>query len=209
MDGLDEVFLTYIRKTTRFIILRINQWETQNVPCTESLVLYLGWVVFGCLCDFTHSIDSHIIDYTLMWLFVTVMADNCTRRQLHNRGRWANKRVHFSSCTANCQPEQFLEIPLSVLQICAFSFCMYRIVMFHEKSDLKKILIHQYCMGCSSQMVIFYSLCHHVVILAWASLYLFSSFTTELRWSSCNNTWNTGTCTVKHGFPCFLYPNKI
>lgn len=48
-------------------------------------------------------------------------------------------------------------------------------------------------LGYGQQLVVFYYVCHYIVILAWAFLYLFSSFNTELLWSSCNNTWNTGT----------------
>lgn len=48
-------------------------------------------------------------------------------------------------------------------------------------------------LGYGQQLVAFYCVCHYIVILAWAFLYLFSSFNTELLWSSCNNTWNTGT----------------
>lgn len=32
------------------------------------------------------------------------------------------------------------------------------------------------------------------VIIAWALHYLFSSFTLELPWTHCNNTWNTANC---------------
>lgn len=33
---------------------------------------------------------------------------------------------------------------------------------------------------------------YYIVILAWGFFYLFSSFSSELPWVSCNNTWNTG-----------------
>lgn len=32
------------------------------------------------------------------------------------------------------------------------------------------------------------------VIIAWALHYLFSSFTAELPWVHCNNTWNSPNC---------------
>lgn len=60
-------------------------------------------------------------------------------------------------------------------------------------------------LGYGQQLVIFYYICHYIVILAWAFLYLFSSFNTELLWSSCNNTWNTGTCKVNHRFQVLPY----
>ncbi|KAG7244644.1 hypothetical protein INR49_029663 [Caranx melampygus] len=49
-------------------------------------------------------------------------------------------------------------------------------------------------MGYGSQVVVLYSSIYYIIILAWAFLYLFSSFTSELPWSSCRNSWNTETC---------------
>uniref|UniRef100_A0A672Z435 Transporter n=1 Tax=Sphaeramia orbicularis TaxID=375764 RepID=A0A672Z435_9TELE len=48
-------------------------------------------------------------------------------------------------------------------------------------------------LGYGSQVVMVYTVIYYIVILAWAFLYLFSSFTSELPWARCNNTWNTGT----------------
>uniref|UniRef100_A0A667XY90 Transporter n=1 Tax=Myripristis murdjan TaxID=586833 RepID=A0A667XY90_9TELE len=48
-------------------------------------------------------------------------------------------------------------------------------------------------LGYGSQLVVFYGVIYYIIILAWAFLYLFSSFNTELPWANCNNTWNTGT----------------
>ncbi|XP_033993486.1 LOW QUALITY PROTEIN: sodium- and chloride-dependent GABA transporter 2-like [Trematomus bernacchii] len=49
-------------------------------------------------------------------------------------------------------------------------------------------------LGYGSQVTLLYSVVHYIVILAWAFLYLFSSFHTVLPWASCNNTWNTDNC---------------
>ncbi|XP_070775811.1 sodium- and chloride-dependent GABA transporter 2-like [Enoplosus armatus] len=49
-------------------------------------------------------------------------------------------------------------------------------------------------LGYGTQVAVFYSLVHYIVILAWAFLYLFSSFNVELPWGNCNNTWNTDDC---------------
>ncbi|GLD51189.1 sodium- and chloride-dependent GABA transporter 2-like protein, partial [Lates japonicus] len=46
-------------------------------------------------------------------------------------------------------------------------------------------------LGNGSQIIMLYTVMYYIVILAWAFLYLFSSFNTELPWASCNNTWNT------------------
>ncbi|XP_061654182.1 sodium- and chloride-dependent GABA transporter 3-like isoform X4 [Phyllopteryx taeniolatus] len=48
--------------------------------------------------------------------------------------------------------------------------------------------------GYGSIVVMLYTVMYYIVILAWAFLYFFSSFQSELPWASCNNTWNTGDC---------------
>ncbi|KAM9859650.1 sodium- and chloride-dependent GABA transporter 2-like [Aulostomus maculatus] len=49
-------------------------------------------------------------------------------------------------------------------------------------------------MGYGSVVIVSYSSIYYIIILAWAFLYLFSSFTSELPWASCRNSWNTETC---------------
>ncbi|XP_043977166.1 sodium- and chloride-dependent GABA transporter 2-like isoform X2 [Gambusia affinis] len=49
-------------------------------------------------------------------------------------------------------------------------------------------------MGYGSQVVVLYSSIYYIVILAWAFLYLFSSFSSELPWATCRNSWNTENC---------------
>ncbi|XP_005724817.1 sodium- and chloride-dependent GABA transporter 3-like [Pundamilia nyererei] len=59
-------------------------------------------------------------------------------------------------------------------------------------------------MGYASQMIIFYGGISYIVILAWAFLYLFSSFSGELPWATCNNTWNTNRCVVINNYNATL-----
>uniref|UniRef100_A0A665VHN9 Transporter n=1 Tax=Echeneis naucrates TaxID=173247 RepID=A0A665VHN9_ECHNA len=49
-------------------------------------------------------------------------------------------------------------------------------------------------MGYGNQVTVFYSSVYYIIILAWAFLYLFSSFKSELPWASCRNSWNTEAC---------------
>lgn len=35
---------------------------------------------------------------------------------------------------------------------------------------------------------------YYSVVMSWAMLYLGSSFTHQLPWTSCNNTWNSENC---------------
>uniref|UniRef100_A0A669C5R1 Transporter n=1 Tax=Oreochromis niloticus TaxID=8128 RepID=A0A669C5R1_ORENI len=48
-------------------------------------------------------------------------------------------------------------------------------------------------LGYGSQVVVLYTGMYYIIILAWAFLYLFSSFRAELPWASCHNSWNTST----------------
>ncbi|XP_037631835.1 solute carrier family 6 member 22, tandem duplicate 1 isoform X2 [Sebastes umbrosus] len=48
--------------------------------------------------------------------------------------------------------------------------------------------------GYGSLVVVLYSSIYYIIILAWAFLYLFSSFSTELPWANCRNSWNSETC---------------
>ncbi|CAB1338360.1 unnamed protein product [Coregonus sp. 'balchen'] len=45
--------------------------------------------------------------------------------------------------------------------------------------------------GYATQVIIIYGCTTYIVILAWAFLYLFSSFTVGLPWANCHNTWIT------------------
>lgn len=46
--------------------------------------------------------------------------------------------------------------------------------------------------GLASVVIESYLNVYYIIILAWALFYLFSSFTSELPWTTCTNTWNTG-----------------
>ncbi|KAF4079202.1 hypothetical protein AMELA_G00190110 [Ameiurus melas] len=49
-------------------------------------------------------------------------------------------------------------------------------------------------LGYGSQIVILYTGVYYIIILAWAFLYLFFSFSSELPWANCKNSWNTESC---------------
>jgi len=48
--------------------------------------------------------------------------------------------------------------------------------------------------GLATTIIVFLLNIYYNVILAWAFYYLFSSFTSVLPWSHCNNAWNTPDC---------------
>ncbi|WAQ99679.1 SC6A6-like protein [Mya arenaria] len=52
--------------------------------------------------------------------------------------------------------------------------------------------------GYACAIIVFLLNCEYNIILTWAFHYLFSSFTSVLPWSHCENDWNTETCRVDH-----------
>nr|BBK07881.1 taurine transporter [Phreagena okutanii] len=52
--------------------------------------------------------------------------------------------------------------------------------------------------GYASAVLVFLLNCEYNIILTWAFHYLFSSFTSVLPWSNCDNEWNTPNCHVDH-----------
>nr|XP_021488323.1 sodium- and chloride-dependent betaine transporter [Meriones unguiculatus] len=48
--------------------------------------------------------------------------------------------------------------------------------------------------GMASVVIESYLNIYYIIILAWALFYLFSSFTWELPWTTCTNSWNTEHC---------------
>ncbi|XP_019748830.1 sodium- and chloride-dependent GABA transporter 2 [Hippocampus comes] len=48
--------------------------------------------------------------------------------------------------------------------------------------------------GYATQVIVALLNIYYVIVLAWAIFYLSNSFSWDLPWASCNNTWNTGSC---------------
>lgn len=48
--------------------------------------------------------------------------------------------------------------------------------------------------GYASQVIVVLLNFYYIIVLAWALFYLFSSFTIDLPWGSCDHEWNTGGC---------------
>ncbi|XP_024863526.2 sodium- and chloride-dependent GABA transporter 2 isoform X2 [Kryptolebias marmoratus] len=47
-------------------------------------------------------------------------------------------------------------------------------------------------LGYGTQVIVTLLNFYYIIVLAWGIFYLYSSFSWDLAWSSCNNTWNTG-----------------
>uniref|UniRef100_A0A4W4EQJ7 Transporter n=1 Tax=Electrophorus electricus TaxID=8005 RepID=A0A4W4EQJ7_ELEEL len=84
-------------------------------------------------------------------------------------------------------PLFFLETSLGQFTSQGGITCWRKICPLFEGEHEKYLLIVIF-----HQVVVLYTGIYYIVILAWAFLYLFSCFTSELPWASCKNTWNTG-----------------
>uniref|UniRef100_A0A3B5M5Y8 Transporter n=1 Tax=Xiphophorus couchianus TaxID=32473 RepID=A0A3B5M5Y8_9TELE len=47
-------------------------------------------------------------------------------------------------------------------------------------------------LGYGTQVIVTLLNFYYIIVLAWGIFYLYYSFSWDLPWSSCNNTWNTG-----------------
>lgn len=74
-------------------------------------------------------------------------------------------------------------------------------------------------LGYGTQVIVTLLNFYYIIVLAWGIFYLSFSFSWDLAWSSCNNTWNTGdSCAQrpsistagfeKHDGLFFLTPQK-
>lgn len=57
-------------------------------------------------------------------------------------------------------------------------------------------IVTRYCfffagVGYATQVIVALLNIYYIIVLAWALYYLSNSFTWDLPWASCNNTWNT------------------
>ncbi|XP_056334167.1 sodium- and chloride-dependent GABA transporter 2-like isoform X2 [Danio aesculapii] len=50
------------------------------------------------------------------------------------------------------------------------------------------------CPLAGGQLKVVYGCMYYIIILAWALFYLIYSFSSQLPWASCDNTWNTDGC---------------
>jgi solute carrier family 6 GABA transporter-like protein 6/8/11/12/13 len=48
--------------------------------------------------------------------------------------------------------------------------------------------------GYGTITVAFILNCYYIVIISWALLYLYYSFSWTLPWATCNNSWNSPNC---------------
>lgn len=119
---------------------------------------------------------------------------------LYWRQHWASTPVLEESC-AGGRSAPCLKVRFTCQDCDILKFCTQTQFSISHNANIVSAMAMQCClllpgMGFASQMIIFYGCISYIVILAWALLYFFSSFSAELPWATCNNTWNTGKLTI-------------
>ncbi|XP_041035537.1 sodium- and chloride-dependent creatine transporter 1 [Carcharodon carcharias] len=54
-------------------------------------------------------------------------------------------------------------------------------------------------LGYASMVIVFFCNTYYIMVLTWGAYYLGHSFSATLPWATCNNTWNTLTCSDSFG----------
>uniref|UniRef100_A0A3Q4HZG2 Transporter n=1 Tax=Neolamprologus brichardi TaxID=32507 RepID=A0A3Q4HZG2_NEOBR len=149
-------------------------------------------------------------------LFLHSPVPNITSKTVEERGKWGSKKEFILSvagaiiglgnvwrfpylCYKNGGGAFFIPYILFLLT-CGIPLFVLETALGQYTSQGGIMCWRKVCplfegMGYASQMIIFYGSISYIVILAWAFLYLFSSFSGELPWATCNNTWNTSKYT--------------
>ncbi|XP_023270040.1 sodium- and chloride-dependent GABA transporter 2-like isoform X2 [Seriola lalandi dorsalis] len=144
-----------------------------------------------------------------------------TSQTVEERGKWSSKKEFILStagaiiglgnvwrfpylCYKNGGGAFFIPYIL-FLVTCGIPLFILEIALGQYTSQAGNMCWRKICplfegIGYASQIIIFYGCISYIVILAWAFLYFFTSFSGELPWASCNNTWNTDACVVLNNY---------
>uniref|UniRef100_A0A8D3BH39 Transporter n=1 Tax=Scophthalmus maximus TaxID=52904 RepID=A0A8D3BH39_SCOMX len=150
------------------------------------------------------------------------------KNQLLDRGQWANK-VEFLLAVAGtlvglgnlwrfpylCYKNgggAFLVPYVLFLLACGIPMFLLETAMGQYTSQGCITCWRHFCplfegIGYATQLVIAYAAVSYIVIQAWAFFYLFSSFSAEVPWASCRNTWNT--VRLPKSVPLWLLTSQI
>uniref|UniRef100_A0A8C4X2U1 Sodium- and chloride-dependent GABA transporter 2-like n=1 Tax=Erpetoichthys calabaricus TaxID=27687 RepID=A0A8C4X2U1_ERPCA len=137
-------------------------------------------------------------------------------KMVHKRGHWARKAEYFLAvggdivglgnvwrfpylCYKNGGGESAFFPYLFFLVTCGVPLFLLETSLgqYTRKSGLtcwRKICPLFEGIGSANLIINAYFNFTYIIILAWAFFYLFYSFSKELPWASCNNTWNTVHC---------------
>ncbi|MBN3317564.1 S6A13 protein, partial [Atractosteus spatula] len=109
-------------------------------------------------------------------------------------------------------------LPVGFCVCCTYLFKCFNVCSYFKAFQCLTFTSVQFftlCIGYATQVIVALLNFYYIIVLAWGIFYLCNSFTWDLPWSSCNNTWNTGRDTkltalrenrpfLTHG--CVLFP---
>lgn len=117
--------------------------------------------------------------------------------------------VHITSAVIIMSPTNNGSGGINRLHILSSSLSLsFSSLVLIEKINLKEI-DERFCTGIGFAVVLiaFYVDFFYNVIIAWALHFFFASFTSQLPWISCSNSWNTPQCAeVNYIPPPFVQP---
>ncbi|GAB1609490.1 sodium-dependent serotonin transporter-like [Argonauta hians] len=141
--------------------------------------------VWGKKAEFLLSVIGYAVDLGNVWRFPYICYKN---------GGGAFLVPYFLMLL-------FLGLPMFYMELC--------LGQYHGCGPFKiwrKICPLFYGIGYAIGMTSFLVGLYYNTLIAWSIYYLFSSFTSSLPWSSCNNSWNTDSCVQLGGDNITLNP---
>lgn len=111
---------------------------------------------------------------------------------------WWPPHCHCSSSTLRAQssrPRPWVTAPKGILSLSLWVTC--------PRGSLSAGI------GYASQVIVILLNFYYIIVLAWALFYLFSSFTIDLPWGSCDHEWNTGGCGASPCAPADPKPQEV
>uniref|UniRef100_A0AAX7UVT5 Transporter n=1 Tax=Astatotilapia calliptera TaxID=8154 RepID=A0AAX7UVT5_ASTCA len=156
-------------------------------------------------------------------------AEGCRTEKMTERGQWGNKVEFILSvageiiglgnvwrfpylCYKNGGGECAFFIPyLIFLFACGIPVFFLETALGQYTSEGGITCWRKICplfegLGYGSQVIVALLNIYYIIVLAWAIFFLFHSFTWDLPWASCNNSWNTSKTKIL--YLCLSYKLK-
>ncbi|KAL5021739.1 hypothetical protein ScPMuIL_000894 [Solemya velum] len=148
---------------------KLNDPEVASLPREDDRPPREQW---GSKLDFMLAVIGYAVDLANVWRFPYLCYKN---------GGGAFIIPYFTVLIFGAVPIFFMELSLG---------------QFHREGPINvwKIVPLFKGIGYAACFMAYIVAFYYNVVIGWAFYYLFSSFTTNLPWTSCNNSWNSADC---------------
>ena len=149
------------------------------------------------ICTLMHlCAGAFLIPYILMAIFggVPLFYMELALGQFHRTGAisiWKHICPIFKGMSLHCAAQQQMfesRNPVTLRNV----NCTYSNLLFISSCSVSGI-------GYAICIIALYVSFYYNTIIAWALFYFYSSFTSILPWTNCDNVWNTPDCTNYYG----------